>query len=145
MNISEVELDLLLLDKSEEIDKQASIEKRQNDFIKNLIIENEKILKQLIDPKDEYNEKTLALKYFQFMSESIRGDLGMFYHGTGSIGKNYMKRLDIYKLGWVGTDDDTGFVLCSEKGHEVAKKYFAIEGYKEKTWYTPAKNPELEI
>jgi len=140
MNDFNENLKNLLMERIKKINDQKDIEKQETQFIADLVIEYLDKLKPLIDPKEEYNTKTLVEKCFSFISGQLKDTIKHIYFGMGSYSKHDFKKFNIYEFGWIGINDYQ--VILSEKGHEIAREFYKISGYKERTWYTPAKNDE---
>jgi len=137
MDISH-ELTRLLNTKETEINVKADIEERQNNFIANVIIEEFVKLKDILDPKNEFNAKTLTARCFEFIDRSLRHSMKRIHYGLGAYSNHDVKRFDLYTLGWVAEGES--YIMCTVKGCRVANEYFAIEGRKPQSWYEPIKD-----
>jgi len=127
------ELEIFIGKENEKVDKESTIRKNQNEYIKKLIIEYQYKLKEILDPGDKLNNKGLSEEYFRFINANI-GDNGiiyMLYFGVGSISRNDIKHMDINKLGWLEISGIYNNVELSKKGYDIAKEFYMLAGYRE--------------
>ena len=138
MHDIETEFNNLLIDKTIELARQQSIDSAKNQFIAKTAIQYFDVIKSLEDPKNEYNDKTLAEKAFNFIRSSLEGTMKSVHFGMGAYSIHGFENMMVYKLGWVGKGDHQ--VLATVTGNRISNDYFAISGHKERDWYTPVPN-----